>query len=150
LLAALLIFLIIMVDLRRIGQAMIALMPLAMGVGWMLGVMALMDQPINFMNVIVFPVVLGYGIGSGLYIFHRFRESGSVKTAVNQTGRAVVASCTTTLVGWLALLTANHRGLESMGIVAGIGIACVLVTSLTILPASIQLFKSWSDRRSTT
>lgn len=150
LLAALLIFLVILVDLRRIGQAMIALMPLAMGVGWMLGVMALVDQPINFMNVIVFPVVLGYGVGSGLYIFHRFRECGSVKTALNQTGRAVVASCTTTLVGWLALLTANHRGLESMGIVAGIGIACVLVTSLTVLPASIQLFKNWSDRRSTT
>jgi predicted RND superfamily exporter protein len=147
-LAAVLILVIILIDLRSLVGALLALLPLIAGVGWMLGLMALIDQPINFMNVVVFPVVLGYGIGNGIYLYHRYKESGSVRVALSQTGRAVLASSTTTLVGWGALLTANHRGLESMGIIASIGIGCVLFTSLTLLPAAMQLVSTWGARLS--
>ncbi|MCA9672160.1 MAG: MMPL family transporter [Myxococcales bacterium] len=138
------ILLIIMVDLRSVSAALLAVVPLLMGVSWMLGTMALIGKHINFMNVVVFPVVLGYGIGNGLYIVHRFRETGSVTLTMRRTGRAVLASCVTTLAGWGALLFANHLGLESMGVLASIGIACVLVTSLTVLPAALQVVE---DRR---
>ena len=118
-----------------------------MGVGWMLGKMALIGKHVNFMNVVVFAVVLGYGIGNGIHIFHRFRETGSVTLTMRYTGRAVVASCVTTLAGWGALLFANHLGLESMGVLACIGIGCVLVTSLTVMPAALQLAEDRAKRK---
>ncbi len=142
-LAALAILLILLVDLRNLVGTLVALIPLVVGVTAMLGLMALLGQKMNFMNVVVFPVVLGYGMGNGVYIIHRFRESGSALTAVTQTGRAVLASCITTLVGWSSLLTANHRGLESMGVLSSLGIGCVLITSLVLLPAILQLLQGY-------
>ena len=143
LLAALAILVILFISLRSLSATLAALLPLVMGVAWMLGAMAILGQRINFMNVVVFPVVLGYGMGSGIYILFRFRESGSAKVALSQTGRAVLASCVTTLVGWSSLLTANHNGLESMGVLSSLGIGCVLITSLVVLPALLQLLEGW-------
>jgi len=141
------IVLILLFSLRSLLATLVALVPLLVGVTWMLGTMALLGERINFMNVVVFPVVLGYGMGTGIYIFHRFRESGSARVALTQTGRAVLASCVTTLVGWSSLLTANHLGLESMGMLASLGIGCVLITSLVILPALLQLLEKTFARR---
>ncbi len=147
LLAAGAIVLILLLSLRSFWAALVALVPLVVGISWMLGLMALLGQRINFMNVVVFPVVLGYGMGNGIYIFHRFKESRSVRVALGQTGRAVLASCVTTLVGWSSLLTANHLGLESMGMLSSLGIGCVLVTSLLIFPALLQLLERWFTSR---
>ncbi len=147
LLAALAILMILFVDLRSFVGTFVALIPLVVGVTAMLGIMAILGQKMNFMNVVVFPVVLGYGMGNGVYIIHRFRESGSALTAVTQTGRAVLASCITTLVGWSSLLTANHRGLESMGVLSSLGIGCVLITSLVLLPAILQLLQGYFNKR---
>jgi predicted RND superfamily exporter protein len=143
LLAGGLILIIIFLALRGVVATLVALLPLAMGMTWMMGLMALLGQQVNFMNVVVFPVVLGYGMGSGIYILHRFRESGSAWVALTSTGRAVLASCVTTLVGWGSLLTANHLGLESMGMLAALGIGCVLVTSVIFLPAVLRLLTNW-------
>ena len=146
-LAIIAILLILLVDLRSFVGTFVALIPLVVGVTAMLGLMAILGQKMNFMNVVVFPVVLGYGMGNGVYIIHRFRESGSALTAVTQTGRAVLASCITTLVGWSSLLTANHLGLESMGVLSSLGIACVLITSLVLLPAILQLLQPYFNKR---
>ena len=147
LLACLAILVILFCAMRSFTATLAALLPLVMGVTWMLGTMAILGQRINFMNVVVFPVVLGYGMGSGIYILFRFRESGSAKVAVTQTGRAVLASCVTTLVGWSSLLTAGHLGLESMGVLSSLGIGCVLITSLAVLPALLQMLEGGLGRK---
>ena len=105
--------------------------------------MALAGWRINFMNIVVFPVVFGYGISTGVYLYHRFLESGSVLLSVRRTGGAVAISSIATLIGWAALLVSHHRGLASMGILACFGIASALIVSVTVLPALLQV----SDRR---
>ncbi len=146
-LACIAILVILFCAMRSFTATVAALLPLIMGVTWMLGSMAILGQRINFMNVVVFPVVLGYGMGSGIYILFRFRESGSAKVAVTQTGRAVLASCVTTLVGWSSLLTAGHLGLESMGVLSSLGIGCVLITSLAVLPPLLQMLEGGVGRK---
>ena len=49
----------------------------------------------------------------------------------------------TTTVGFGSLLTANHFGLNSLGLLSIMGIAAALVTTLFILPAAMQ----WLDDR---
>ena len=146
-LAALAIFFIIVVSFRSLRAALFSMLPLAAGMIWMLGLMCLTGWRINFMNIVVFPVVFGYGISSGVHLYFRFVESGSVMVAIKRTGAAVAASSITTLVGWGALLVSNHRGLESMGILACLGIASALAVSLTVLPAILQVWQDWSNRR---
>jgi uncharacterized protein len=121
--------------------------PLVIGIVWMLGLMQLTGNKLNFINITVLPLILGYGIDTGIHVYHRFLESGSVMRAVRTTGGAVMASMLTTIAGWGALLVASHGGLRSMGALACFGIAGALVVSLTIVPAILQIMV---DRKSKT
>jgi uncharacterized protein len=144
LIAAPLIFLVLLLSLKKAKTAVLAMVPLVAGMCWMLGLMSLTGWHINFMNIVVFPVVFGYGISGGVQLVHRYLENGSVMLAIRHTGAAVAASCTTAFIGWASLLVSNHLGLESMGILASFGVASALAVCLTVLPAILQVA---SDRQ---
>ncbi len=145
--AAGLVFVLIFIDTRRVSATFIVLTPLVVGIVWMLGVMYAVGTKLNFINITVLPLILGYGLATGIHVWHRFVESGSVMRAVRMTGGAVMASMLTTVVGWGALLVAEHRGLMSLGELAAIGVAGALVVSLTIVPAILQVVVDRRERR---
>jgi predicted RND superfamily exporter protein len=133
------VLLILIISFRNLRAVAFSMMPLVIGIGWMLGLMAMTGWKINFVNIVVFPVVFGYGVSLGVYIYERYLETGSVYLSVQRTGAAIAASSLTTLIGWAALLAAKHNGLKSMGILASFGIAAAMITTFTILPALLEL-----------
>jgi predicted RND superfamily exporter protein len=135
---------ILLLDFRRLSSTLIALTPLVLGVGVMLGSMSLLDVQLNFMNVVVFPIVLGYGLSHGVYLMHRFYEGSSPMQALSSVGTAVACSTLTTLAGWAALLAASHRGVKSMGMLACLGMSGTLLVTFMVMPAILQLLH---DRR---
>ncbi|MFB5650028.1 RND family transporter [Leptospira wolffii] len=140
-----LVVLVLILFYRAFLPAVLSLIPLLLGIVVTIGLMALIDLKLNFMNVLVFPVVIGYGIQNGIYIYYRFREDHDIVKAIAMVGPAVIASTLTTLVGWSALLLADQRGLHSIGKVATIGIAACLLIALTLLPAILEL--AYRNRR---
>ena len=130
---------ILLISFRRVRAVFISMIPLLGGMVWMLGIMALADWKINFVNIVVFPVVFGYGVSFGVYIYKRYRESGSVFLSVKRTASALAGSSLTTLVGWASLLVSGHNGLKSMGILAFLGIAAAMIISFTVLPAMLEI-----------
>ena len=81
------------------------------------------------------------GIDNGVHIFHRYKETGkgSLRLVLRTTGIALLATSLTTMVGFSGLIPAHHPALTSIGILSLIGLGCCLVTSVTILPALLQL-----------
>ncbi|MCO4763376.1 MAG: MMPL family transporter [Myxococcales bacterium] len=144
LMTSILLLLLLLVDLRSPLRTFVTLLPLMLGVGSMLGAMALLDFSLNFMNVVVFPIVLGYGLSHGVYLMHRFEEGASPMEALRSVGTAVACSTLTTLAGWAALLAAAHRGMQSMGMLACLGMTATLLVTFTVMPAVMQLMH---DRR---
>ncbi|TGM86934.1 MMPL family transporter [Leptospira licerasiae] len=134
-----LVIIVLILFYRAFLPALLSLIPLLLGLVATVGIMAIIDLKLNFMNVLVFPVIIGYGIQNGIYIYYRFREDHDIVKAMAMVGPAVIASTLTTLVGWSALLLANQRGLHSIGKVATIGIAACLLIALTLLPAILEL-----------
>jgi len=139
LMTVLLLLLILAFDLRRLSDVLAALAPLLLGVGSMLGVMSLIGAHLNLMNIVVFPIIIGYGVSHGVYLLHRVREGATPQEALSSVGRAVACSTLTTLAGWAALLVAPHRGLQSMGSLACVGMICSLLVSFTLMPALLEL-----------
>ncbi|TGL64161.1 MMPL family transporter [Leptospira sarikeiensis] len=134
-----LVILVLILFYRAFLPALLSLIPLLLGIVVTVGVMSIIDLKLNFMNVLVFPVIIGYGIQNGIYIYYRFREDHDIVKAMAMVGPAVIASTLTTLVGWSALLLADQRGLHSIGKVATIGIGACLLIALTLLPAILEL-----------
>lgn len=143
----LLLVLILAIDLRRPRDVLAALAPLLLGVGSMLGVMSLIGAHLNLMNIVVFPIIIGYGVSHGVYLLHRVREGATPRDALSSVGSAVACSTLTTLAGWAALLAAPHKGLQSMGTLACVGMLASLLVSFTLMPALLELARRRALRR---
>ncbi|MEW5766520.1 MAG: MMPL family transporter [bacterium] len=139
-LTMLVVFLILWLDFKNLAAALLTLSPLLTGVVFMLGLMSLLGLQLNFMNLIVLPLILGIGVDSGVHIYHRYQEEGrgSIVLTIMRTGRAIMAAVLTTMVGFAALLLAKYRGLNSMGSLALLGMGSTLVSALLVLPSLLQ------------
>ncbi|REG29344.1 hypothetical protein ATI61_10731 [Archangium gephyra] len=126
-------------DFRNVKLALASVIPLTVGLAMMLGLMTMFDLHLNFMNIIILPILLGFGVSHGLYLLHRFLEGTSPVVALRSVGAAVASSTLTTAAGFAALMVASHNGLKSMGIVACIGLITTLVVSFTVLAAVMQV-----------
>jgi predicted RND superfamily exporter protein len=107
---------------------------------WMLAIMAALGIRLNIFNMVVLPTVLGIGIDNGIHIYHRFCEEGRhhVRHVIRTTGGAAFLTTLTTMLGFAGTLTASNQGLQSLGLVACIGLFACMISSLTVFPALLQ------------
>ncbi len=120
----------------------LALVPLSVGITWMLGLTSLLGWKLNYINGVVIPMILGIGIDDGIHIIHRYLEDSryDIHGAVQYTGRAVAMTSLTTMVGFGSLVIAQYRALSSMGWIIILGIGSCLLTSLFLLPPLLVIF----------
>jgi predicted RND superfamily exporter protein len=119
----------------RSRWSMAALLPIAMGLAFLVATLLVVGHRLNFINVLIFPVIIGIGIDNGIHVIHRFRQSGRVRDIITETGRALVMTSLTTMVGFGSLMVSRYRGLASLGFVATLGMFFCLFSSLVVLPA---------------
>lgn len=141
------VFLLMYFSFRSLRWALIAMLPLVVGLLWLFGIMMMAGMMFNFYNLVVLPAILGIGEDNGVHLAHRYRDEGenSMWSVLSSTGQHVTIGSLTTMLGFSGLLFTNHPGLQSLGEMAVIGIGMTLVAALTFLPALIQLLedKKW-------
>lgn len=141
------VFLLMLISFRSLRWALIAMLPLVVGLLWLFGIMILTGMMFNFYNLVVLPAILGIGEDNGVHLAHRYRDEGknSMWDVLSSTGQHVTIGSITTMLGFSGLLFTNHPGLQSLGQMAVIGIGMTLVAALTFLPALIQWLedKNW-------
>jgi len=134
--AAVAIFLVLVIALRSFIDGALVMLPLLLAAALTAGTMVVLGIPLNVANVIVLPLLLGMGVDNGLHVVGRFRESGSIAAVYrSSTPRAVLVSVLTTLLSFVALAFADHRGMASMGQLLAIAIGFILFATLIVLPA---------------
>ena len=89
----------------------------------------------NVVNFVALPMSVGIGAVYGVHSLHRMRELKDETILTSSTGPALLLSGITTMVGFASLMTAQHRGLSSLGFVISVGVAVNFVGSLVFLPA---------------
>ena len=139
--AALLVVVVLAVLFKSLPKCLLALLPLAVGTACTLGVMKLAGLSFNYANVVVLPVILGIGIDDGIHLVHHFHLDAErdVGRLLRSTGRAVVVTSLTTMIGFGALAWSPHAGVRSMGVLAALGVGLCLAASLCTLPAALAL-----------
>ncbi len=146
-----LVFVLVLVSFRSPKWAIIAVVPLLIGLSWMLGVMVLFGVQLTFYNLVVLPTVLGIGNDGGVHLTHRYREEGrgSIRRVLRSTGEHVTMGALTNLIGFGGLLLSSHPGLRSIGVLAVVGIGGTLAATLVFYPALLQVIEDnhWLDPR---
>ena len=140
-LTLLVVTIVLFIDLRNIVHTLLVLTPLLTALVWVTGFMYVFDIKLNLYNMIAFPTIIGMGIDNGVHVFHRFREAGkgSLRLVLRTTGIALLATSLTTMVGFAGLVPAHHPALTSIGVLSLIGLGCCFITSVTLLPALLQM-----------
>lgn len=134
------VFILMLFSFRSLRWAIIAMLPLLVGLTWLFGIMLLTGLMFNFYNLVVLPAILGIGEDNGVHLAHRYRDEGknSMWQVLSSTGQHITVGSITTMLGFSGLLFTNHPGLQSIGVMAVVGIGMTLLAALTFLPALIQ------------
>lgn len=125
---------------RSLRWALASLIPVMFGTAFLVAIMLIIKHRLNFLNVLIFPVIIGIGIDDGIHIIHRFRRGDSIRHIITETGRALILTSITTMVGFGSLMVSSYKGLVSLGFVAMLGMFLCLVTSLLALTAFLAGF----------
>jgi predicted RND superfamily exporter protein len=140
-LAALAVFVTILVLMRDIRAVFYCMTVLSMGVVWMLGMIGLLGLNMDFANITVTPMVIGLGIDYSVHIYYRYKEGKGegIVAAIGHTGRAIVMTALTTTAGYASLFLAKYPPINSIGYLSVLGIGACLATTYVVLPAFLAL-----------
>ncbi|MEM7436607.1 MAG: MMPL family transporter [Myxococcota bacterium] len=97
------------------------------------GALALVGLELHLYNLLAVPVVIGLAVDGAVHMRWAQREASPERAGI--AARAVAASTLTSMVAFVALATASHPGLRSLGIVGALGLGISLAVNLVWLPA---------------
>ncbi len=148
------VFLILLIHFRSVGDCLLSLVPVLIMLIWTLGLWNLLGLKMNFLNIVVIPMILGIGVHSGLHLLERYREMGyrRLNLVIETTGRGLLLTALTTMLGFGSLALADYRGLQEMGLLTLLGVGTNLLAALVFLPATIRLvergltFEDWNPQ----
>jgi len=133
LLTLVIVFVLLVLDFRSPRMALMAMIPLAFGIFWMVGLMRLVGMQLTVMNVMGLPLIVGIGIDDGVHIVHRWKHEGKGKIGLifSSTGKAILLTSLTTMLAFGSLVFSIWRGFGHLGgaLFLGVG-ACFLTTVL--------------------
>lgn len=144
--ALLMIILLLLVQTRSLKTTLLIITPLLLAALLTAAANVLLNNPFNFANIIVLPLLLGIGVDSGIHIVHRLQHPQREEHNLLQTSaaRGVFYSALTTLCSFSSLAFNTHAGTASMGVLLSIGISLTLICCLLVLPALTH--KTSADR----
>ncbi|RMH49901.1 MAG: hypothetical protein D6682_08320 [Zetaproteobacteria bacterium] len=137
LLALLAIFLLCYVMFRRVGDALLAMLPVSIAVVVIYGIMGLVGLPLEIGTAVTGAMALGIGVDFAIHYLYRFRDYQRrgmpwreiVFHANDDTGRALLFNALVVVGGFLVLLTAPLYPQVKLGaLVAGSMILCYLAS----------------------
>ncbi len=137
------IFMLLWLDFRKLGYALLAMIPLTAGAFWMVGVMKLVGMQLTVMNIMGLPMIIGIGIDDGVHIIHRWRIEGRgmVKKIFASTGKAILLTSITTMLAFGSLIFSVWRGFASLGGAMFIGVGTCFLSTVIILSGIIGLLE---------
>ncbi len=136
-LALALVLIIVFIDLRRIGQTVLTVSVLLLGLPMLACVMGLLHLNWNFANFFAMPILIGAGHEYGVFMTHRYRESMHNPRRVwrfwdvSERALLMCAFVTCSAFGFLAL--GRDRGIASLGLVMTLGIACIYLAAILVI-----------------
>jgi len=119
--------------LRRIGDVLLTLIPLALAGVVTLELTVLVGLPLNFANIIALPLLLGVGVAFKIYYIMAWRE-GQTNLLQTSLTRAVIYSALTTATAFGSLIFSSHPGTSSMGKLLALSLVCTLAAAVLFQP----------------
>lgn len=124
----------LLIVLRSVREVAFTLAPIILSIFLTLGSCVVIGQPINFANIIAFPLLFGVGVAFHIYFVMAWRD-GARDLLQSSLARAVFFSALTTGAAFGSLMLSSHPGTASMGKILMISLIWTLICALIFEPA---------------
>jgi predicted RND superfamily exporter protein len=133
------VFFLLWMDFKSPKHALMAMIPLALGVFWMVGFMHLGGMELSMMSVMGLPLIIGIGIDDGVHILHRWKHEGpgKIRIVFASTGKAILLTSLTTMFAFGSLIFSAFPAFGQFGGALFLGVAACFLTTAIILPGII-------------
>ncbi|MFL5895322.1 MAG: efflux RND transporter permease subunit [Thermoleophilaceae bacterium] len=144
------VFLVLLAVRRRARLAAVPLIPIALATGWSAALLFLLRIPLNPMSAGLGALVIAISTEFSVLLSARYqqeREAGwsprsALERTYGSTGAAVLASGTTAIAGFAALIASDIRMLRDFGIVTVVDLTVSLLGVMVVLPAALM----WAEQ----
>ena len=151
LLAAVGIFLLLAVSFRSLLVATVALVPNALPIFVVLGLLGWAGERINMGTAMIAAVSMGLSVDSSIHYLAAFRRrlaagqsiAAALETAHQTAGRAMIFSTLALVIGFLALTTSGFIPTVSFGALSCLTLTGGLLGNLVVLPVLLSLLGPW-------
>ena len=134
-LTSLLVFAFMLVNHGRIELAIINFLPMLISWLWILGIMGLFDIKFNVINIIISTFIFGLGDDYSIFIMDGLlNEYKFGKKTLDFFKSSILLSALITIIGIGVMIFAKHPALQSIALIAIIGMACVVFISFIVQP----------------
>ena len=130
--------------LRDVREVLFTLAPVVLSIFLTLGTCVVIGQPINFANIIAFPLLFGVGVAFHIYFVMAWR-GGATDLLQSSLARAVLFSALATGTAFGSLWLSDHPGTASMGKILMISLIWTLICALVFEPALLGPPRERSD-----
>jgi predicted RND superfamily exporter protein len=103
----------------------------------------LLQVPINLLNVLAFPLMLGVGVDYGTHIILASKDDADIVSNLSDVLKPIVLSGLTTATGFGSLMLAQNAALSGLGTICAIGVGwCLLASLFIVTPGTVFLRRS--------
>lgn len=134
---------------RSYSLALIGIIPNLLAVGIVLGIMGLLDIPLDLMTITIAAITMGIAIDNSIHYIYRFKEEFARNSDYEQTlrichrniGRAIVNTSITIIFGFSILVLSNFIPTIYFGVLTGMAMLIAMLAILTLMPRLIILVR---------
>ena len=141
--------LMLLVLFRSVSLAVIGILPNILAAGIILGLMGILDIPLDMMTITIAAITIGIAVDNSIHYIYRFREEYPGKSDYVATlyychaniGRAVFYTAITIIIGFSILVMSNFIPTIYFGLLTALAMFIALLAALTLLPKLILMFR---------
>jgi len=155
LLALVAVFVLFVVTFKMLSSPILAILNLIIGIIWAMGLSWLLVDSLNMFTVMMSVVLVGLGIDFSVHIISVYSElinkgiksKEAIVNTLQKVGAGIITGGFTTACAFLTLMIAHSDGMSEFGLVCGMGLIVIMVSTLLTLPVMLMLREKYRSLR---
>ncbi|SMM99149.1 Probable integral membrane protein [uncultured Candidatus Thioglobus sp.] len=143
------IFIMFLFIFKSFALSLLAIIPNMLPSVFILGIMGLMNIPLDLMTITISAIAIGIGVDNAIHYIHRFKDEfqkdgdylATMYRSHNSIGLAMFYTSITVTLGFLILALSNFIPSIYFGVFTATAMLSALLANLTLLPKLILMFK---------
>ncbi len=140
---------------RSLRLALIAIIPNIVSAGAVLGLMGLLNIPLDIMTITIAAITIGIAVDDTIHYIHRYTEElhaddsplAAVKRAHASVGRAMYYTSVTIITGFSILCLSNFNPTIYFGLFTGLAMLVAMFANLTLLALLLLIWPTRQVKR---